>query len=148
LLKRSSLLGVQAVVPAIQDIVVDDLNSSNDGYKAVFASPWAADAGIETKHLEISKSIWRWSRRQTDQQLDFFQMVILCLIILLMTEDTGLNPGQKSGIEDLQLKYILMYQRYLKWAYPKECNFRLTGGLMLLHHAKELELFHSLRLPV
>ena len=135
-------------MPAIQDIVTDDSSPNNDGYKVVFASPWAAHADIETKHLEISKSIWRWSRNPSDQLLDYCQMVILSLILLLITEDTGLDPGQKARVEELQLKYILMYQRYLKWAYPKESNFRLTGGLMLLHHAKELELFHSLGLPV
>jgi hypothetical protein len=74
-------------------------------------------------------------------------MALLTIIILLSCEDTGFVAEQKSRIENIQLKYILMYQRYLKHAYPKEANAKFVGGLMLLHHSKELCYLHSMRLP-
>lgn len=75
-------------------------------------------------------------------------MVILTMVLLLSCDEIQIDPDRKSRIESLQMKYILMYQRYLKWAYPKESNVKFACGLMLLHHAKELEHYHSQRLPV
>ncbi len=43
------------------------------------------------------------------------------------------------------MKYINIYQRYLKNAYPKEANSKLVVGLMLLHHLKELCYLHSMQ---
>ena len=53
----------------------------------------------------------------------------------------------RKNIENVQLKYILMLQRYLQDKNPKNAKSKFADGLMLLHHAKQLYTFHSQRLP-
>ena len=137
--------GVHNVLPAIQQLNTFQ-NSVTEGYSAVFSSPWAPHIDIEEKHYEITTAINRWARTG-DRKLDKFQMVLLTIIILLSCEDTGFVGEQKSRIEKLQMKYIIMYQRYLKHACPKEAKAKFVGGLMLLHHSKELFNLNSMRLP-
>jgi hypothetical protein len=75
-------------------------------------------------------------------------MMIVNMMLLLSTDEVELGPDQKSRVESLQLKYVLMYQRYLRWSHPKSANAKFAGGLMLLHHADQLRRLHSQRLPV
>ena len=70
------------------------------------------------------------------------------MILLLSSEDLDLTQEQKSQIEENQFKYITMLHRYLKYTYDvNEANTKFAGGLMILHHAKELYRMHALRLP-
>ena len=149
------MFGVQTVLPAILQIPNTCSNtsstsntSSSIGYHRVFSSPWAPHIEIEEKHFQISRVITRWARQSSTQIVDQFQLVLLTIILFLSCDDTtSLDHNQKAKIEQIQLKYILMFQRYLKVVHPKEANRKFVGGLMLLHHSKELEQLHRLRLP-
>jgi len=121
-----------------------------DAYDIVYSSPWAPHVEIEEKHRQITRAIKRWARSSSgSDSIDKNQSSLLSIIILLSCDDDmGFSKEQKEKIHQLQMKYILMYQRYLKMAYPQEANAKFVGGLMLLHHTKELCQMNSLRLPI
>jgi hypothetical protein len=141
--------GVSNILPVLQQIPVSKAPKS-DAYDIVYSSPWAPHVEIEEKHRQITRAIKRWARSSsTHDSIDKYQSILLSIIILLSCEDDlDLSKEQKEKIHQLQMKYILMYQRYLKAAYPQEANAKFVGGLMLLHHTKELCEMNSLRLPI
>ena len=145
-LKNNELTGVGKLIPVLQEIGTSP-KSKFDGYRAIFASPWAAHSDIEKKHFEITKSILNWTKSSRDERPDSFQLLLVTMIIFLSCEDTSFVGAQKLKVEKLQLKYVLLLQRYLKNVCPREANSKFTGGLMILHYAKELANMHSLRLP-
>ena len=102
---------------------------------------------IEENHFRLTKTINRWSRPSPDQMADRLQLALVMMILLLSSEDLNLAQEQKSQIEEYQFKYITMLRRYLKYTYLNEANTKFAGGLMILHHAKELYRMHALRLP-
>jgi len=147
-LQNPENVGVATILPVLQQIQVSNV-AKFDGYSKVFSSPWAPHIEIEERHLQITRAINRWSRSGAGQRRDRIQSVLLSIIILLSLEDEmGFDEQQKAKIEKLQIKYILIYQRYLKSKYPMEANGKFAGGLMLLHYSKELCNMHSLRLPI
>ena len=91
--------------------------------------------------------ISRWSRPGPDQLLDHALVVLLQNMIITSVEDAGLTPVQKFRIEQIQLQHITLLHRYLKFAYPKEANSKLAGGLMMLQYANEISKICSMRLP-
>ncbi len=140
--------GVATILPILQQFQVSNI-SNDDRYNNVFSSPWAPHIDIEDQHHQITQAIKRWARSGTAKGYDQIQSVLLSIIIFLSCEDEmSLERQQKAKIEKLQMKYILLYQRYLKSSYPREANAKFVGGLMLLHYSKELCKMHSLRLPI
>jgi len=87
-------------------------------------------------------------KTDNEAEADILQLMLLNMMIFLSTEDTNFDANQKAKIEALQLKYTLMYHRYLKWAHPKDCKIKFVGGLMLLQQAKQLCELSSMRLPI
>ena len=146
--KLQELCGVQTMLAALQHIPNNCSNSTGTGYHKVFSSPWAPHIEVEEKHYEISQAITRWARPTSSQTVDHFQLMLLTMIIFLSCDDvTCFDDLQKSKVEKIQLKYILLFHRYLKGVHPKEASAKFIGGLMLLHHSKELQQLHKLRLP-
>ncbi len=148
-LNHPDYAGVSNILPVLQQIQVSNVPKF-DAYDIVYSSPWAPHVEIEEKHRQITRAIKRWARSSSgSDSIDKNQSILLSIIILLSCDDDmGFSKEQKEKIHQLQMKYILMYQRYLKMAYPQEANAKFVGGLMLLHHTKELCQMNSLRLPI
>ncbi len=148
-LNHPDYAGVSNILPVLQQIQVSKVPQF-DAYDIVYSSPWAPHVEIEEKHRQITRAIKRWARSSSgSDSIDKNQSILLSIIILLSCDDDmGFSKEQKEKIHQLQMKYILMYQRYLKMAYPQEANAKFVGGLMLLHHTKELCQMNSLRLPI
>ncbi len=147
-LQHPDNVGVSNILPVIQQFQASHIFNA-DVYNNLFSSPWAPHIDIEDQHRQITQAINRWARSRADEGRDQIQSVLLSIIIFLSSEDeTAFDNQQKAKIERLQMKYILLFQRYLKSKYPKEANAKFVGGLMLLHYSKELCEMHSLRLPI
>ncbi len=99
------------------------------------------------QHLKLTDIFRKWASPSPDVGPDKIQMTIFDVILLLCVDEANLSPEKKKEIENVQLKYILMLQRYLQDKYPKQANVKLANGLMLLQLAKELYQMHSQRLP-
>jgi len=99
------------------------------------------------QHLKLTDIFRKWASPSPDVAPDKIQMTIFDVILLLCVDEANLSPEKKKEIENVQLKYILMLQRYLQDKYPKQANVKLANGLMLLQLAKELYQMHSQRLP-
>jgi hypothetical protein len=97
--------------------------------------------------LKLTDLFRKWASPSPDVAPDKIQTTIFDVILLLCVDETNLSPEKKKEIENVQLKYILMLQRYLQDKYPKQANVKLANGLMLLQLAKELYQMHSQRLP-
>jgi hypothetical protein len=97
--------------------------------------------------LKLTDIFRKWASPSPDVGPDKIQMTIFDVILLLCVDEANLSPEKKKEIENVQLKYILMLQRYLQDKYPKQANVKLANGLMLLQLAKELYQMHSQRLP-
>lgn len=138
--------GVKELLPLVHNLSLNRPIESIDFYDVMFASPWASHIDVEKQHLEISNSLAKWIKTSNEDQIDFLQILLLNLMIFFSTDGVNLNEHQRSKIEALQLKYTLMYHRYLQWAHPKDCRAKFVGGLMLLQQAKQLTDLCSQRL--
>ena len=144
--KNQAHSGVQELLPLIQTLNLNGQMKNVDLYDTLFASPWASHIDIENQHLKISSSLVKWVKTTNEDQIDLLQNLLLNLMIFFSTDCVDLNEHQRSKIEALQLKYTLMYHRYLQWAHPKDCRAKFVGGLMLLQQAKQLTDLCSQRL--
>ena len=138
--------GVQELLPLIQTLNLTGEIKNVDFYDIMFASPWASHVDIEKQHLEISNSVVKWMMTSNEGEIDLLQLILLNMMIFFSTDSANLDDRQRSKIEALQLKYTLMYHRYLQRAHPKDCRAKFVGGLMLLHQAKQLTELSSQRL--
>ena len=96
-----------------------------------------------------TRSIFKWLKTPNERQADFLQLVLINMMILLSTEDLPhLDQDKRSRIEAVQLKYTLLFQRYLKFAHPQDAGAKFLGGLMLIHQSGQLSQLTCQRLPI
>ena len=96
-----------------------------------------------------TRSIFKWLKTPNGSQADFLQLVLLNMMILLSTKDLPhLDQDKRSGIEAVQLKYTLLFQRYLKFAHLQDAGAKFLGGLMLIHLSGKNCWLACQRLPV
>ena len=88
-------------------------------------------------------------KSEVDQGFDKIQLVLLTLVMVFCTDGISAQLSKfKTSIENLELKYLTMLQRYLKDKYPEKAHSKLAAGVMILHDAKEAHEIHTKRLPV
>ena len=101
------------------------------------------------QHSQLTRIFKTWANSTvTGSKVDKHQLTIFDVILLMNPDETRLDPGSRKRIESVQMKYVLMLQRYLQDKVPKIFRTKFSDGLMLLHHAKQLYNFHSQRLPI
>lgn len=104
-------------------------------YSQVFSSPWAASAADEERHLFLVNKMQSWPRKDAQDRVDDVQMNLLKLIILFSSEFVNLQ--RPDIVEQTQMKFIGLLQKYMKFRYGPEAGVRLGNGLLLLSYAKE-----------
>ena len=138
--------GVQELLPLIESLNIKGVMKNVDFYDVIYSSPWASHVDIEMQHKEISNALVKWTKTSNEDEIDLLQLLLVNMMIFFSTDSVILDPHSRAKIEALQLKYTLMYHRYLQWAHPKDCRAKFVGGLMLLHQAKRLTELCSYRL--
>lgn len=105
-------------------------------YKDVYYNNWAGDPKIEARHRMINKKIQAWPRNEKNEMDP--NMVLLMTVILLFNPETT-NIVEREKVESLQLKYILLLQRYLKSKMqPRFANTKFLEGMLLISFSKEM----------
>ncbi|TRY77019.1 hypothetical protein TCAL_06369 [Tigriopus californicus] len=104
-------------------------------YSQVFSSPWAASAADEARHFSLVNKMQSWPRKDKLDPVDDVQMNLLKLIILFSSEFVNLQ--RRDIVEQAQMKFIGLLQKYMKFRYGSEAGVRLGNGLMILSYAKE-----------
>lgn len=74
-------------------------------------------------------------------------MLVLAQMILF-SSSLDVQDVDKNRIEAVQLNYVLLLQRYLKYRCPNEVNKKLADILMLQQPSSELYDLHMMRLPI
>eukprot|EP00095_Tigriopus_kingsejongensis_P005738 snap_masked-scaffold28_size608977-processed-gene-1.5 protein:Tk05738 transcript:snap_masked-scaffold28_size608977-processed-gene-1.5-mRNA-1 annotation:"thyroid hormone receptor alpha 1" len=105
-------------------------------YNQVFSSPWAANGQDEDRHLFLTQKMQGWPRKKDTDRVDDVQMNLLKLIILFSTEFVTLERG--DIVEHVQMRFIRLLQKYLKFKYGSEAGVKLGNGLLILSYAKEV----------
>ena len=79
--------------------------------------------------------------------MDYLLLVLVLNILIMSSDESNLTPDQKSRIEQVQLQYTCLLQRYLKFSYKSQANSKFGDALMMIQTANELHKMHSMRLP-
>ncbi len=75
-------------------------------------------------------------------------MLLFEMVMMFTIDHSKIKPNQRAKVDHLQTKFLWLLQRYLKFRYPKDYNLKLANGVMLLHHADQLQKMHFQRLPI
>lgn len=114
--------------------MLDNLNLSPESvpsmpsYSDLYPSHWADDPAMEEKHLQLITKIKTWPMNDKKEvRHSFFFLLnyllfsfqidcnLVMMLMLVLFFDTNSNPLAKSeSVGEIQLKYSLLLQRYLK----------------------------------
>jgi len=122
--------------------MLDNLNLSPESvpsmpsYSDLYPSHWADDPAMEEKHLQLITKIKTWPMNDK-KEIDCNLVMMLMLVLFF---DTNSNPLAKSeSVGEIQLKYSLLLQRYLKSRMAIEtANKKFLEAMLLLSEAREL----------
>jgi len=105
-------------------------------YEEVFPSQWANNSQVEARHRQIMERIQNWPYDQ-DNEFDQKMLLLVCLMLLFNTDFENLK--KKDTVENVQLKYSLLLQRYLRSKMSQElANKKFLEAMMLLSFTREL----------
>lgn len=105
-------------------------------YEELYPDNWANNKEKEDRHRELVKKLQRWPTDEKNQ-LDY-SLVFLMTTILLFNSDY--NPLlTRSIVEPIQLKYVILLQRYLRYKMnPEMANKKFLEAMLVLSYTKEL----------
>ena len=121
---------------------------SSLAYQQVFSSPWAPNISLELRHEELTRKISKWPLVDIEtKKIDSLMMFCLSNVLLFSTDFLKLeNP---SRVNKVQMRYLNILHRYLKFKYDKDsANNRLGNGIMIASFARESQEIEQKRLPV
>lgn len=75
-------------------------------------------------------------------------MILFEMLMLFTIDQTKVESAQRMKIENLQIKFLTLLQRYLKFKYPNHYRLKIANGMTLLHNAEQLQKLHYQRLPI
>ncbi len=87
------------------------------------------------------------SEKETEMNVDYNLVILVCLVIMLNTDNIGGDLVQKKDIDALHLKYTNLLWKYLKDR-SRNANAKFHKGLMLTVEAEEAYRLGINRLPI
>jgi len=113
-------------------------------YDELFPSKWANNKTLEERHKEIVSKIQKWPKDDTNE-FDS-NLALLMTLILLFNADFN-TTVDKGVVENIQIKYILLLERYLRSKLsPEESNKKFLEAMLLLSYTKEVWEMNKLHL--
>lgn len=105
-------------------------------YQQIFPEKWANDSQVEQRHEEIMSRIQSWPKKE-DNELDNNMVILMTLMLMFNTDFDGLI--NKTLVENIQLKYSMLLQRYLRSKMaPELANKKFLEAILLLSYTKEV----------
>lgn len=105
-------------------------------YHQIFPEKWANDSQVERKHEEIMRRIQSWPKKE-DNELDYNMVILMTLMLMFNADFDGLI--NKTLVENIQLKYSMLLQRYLRSKMaPELANKKFLEAILLLSYTKEV----------
>jgi len=122
--------------------VLSRIELSKDGdemflttYDELYPPHWSGDSGIEQRHRNIIKRITEWPKVKGNE-INIWLVTLLSLILALHADFYPLKS--KNIMEKLQLKYILLLQRYLRsFLQIEKANKKFLEAMLLLSDTRE-----------
>jgi len=99
-------------------------------YENIFPTGWAKNGEVENQHRDAVAKIQEWPRNK-DNQFDY-NLFILMTLVFLFSGERG-QTLNRSSIEQNQLKYCLLLQRYLRSSMEQEeANKKYLAAMELI----------------
>ena len=80
-------------------------------YHEVFPPGWTGEQEVENRHEQIMRKIQTWPFDESNQ-FDHTMLLLMCLVLLFSADFDTLR--RSDLVENVQLKYSTLLQRYLK----------------------------------
>jgi len=104
-------------------------------YQTLFPDKWANNREVEERHRQIYRKILHWPT--IDNKFDGPLVLIMTMILIFNPDFSAIVHREK--VEKLQLKYILLLQRYLKSKMePADANKKFLDAMLLISYTKEM----------
>jgi len=105
-------------------------------YQDLYRNNWARDPNIEKLHRELTFKVARWPI--LNQQHDPKMIALMTTILIFNAETPGLVD--RGSVEKVQLKYLLLLQRYLKSQLQNsmEANQKFLEAMYILSYTRDL----------
>jgi len=105
-------------------------------YQEIYPQKWANNEEVEQRHMEIIKRLQGWPRGDNNE-LDFNMVILMTLMLMFNADFDGLV--NKKIVENVQLKYSMLLQRYLRSKMSAEiANKKFLEAIILLSYTKEV----------
>jgi len=105
-------------------------------YQEIYPQKWANNDEVEQRHMEIIKRLQSWPRKDNNE-LDFNMVILMTLMLIFNADFDGLV--NKTIVENVQLKYSMLLQRYLRSKMsPEIANKKFLEAMILLSYTKEV----------
>merc|ERR1719369_862050 len=86
-------------------------------YQEIFPHKWANNSQVELRHMEIIRRLQSWPKTE-DNEMDYNMVILMTLMLIFNADFEGLI--NKTVVENIQLKYSVLLQRYLRSKMPPE----------------------------
>jgi len=104
-------------------------------YKELYPENWVADAKIREQHQETVNKIVRWPRDENNQ---FDPLMVALMTLILAFHADFYTLVNRERVEKVQLKYIIILQRYLKSKLkPETSNTKFLDAMLLIDQTRE-----------
>jgi len=105
-------------------------------YQEIFPEKWANNSQVEQRHMDIMRRLQSWPKKE-DNELDYNMVILMTLMLIFNADFEGL--ANKALVENVQLKYSVLLQRYLRSKMsPELANKKFLEAILLLSYTKEV----------
>jgi len=133
--KNKKLMETLGLEDKLAHLDINDHAIKMPRYQTLFPANWANNKEVEERHRQIFKKILMWTT--IDNKMDGDLHKLMRLILFFNPDFTPIL--QRDKVEKLQLKYILLLQRYLKSKMePADANKKFLDAMLLISYTKEM----------
>eukprot|EP00092_Neocalanus_flemingeri_P003211 GFUD01003433.1.p1 GENE.GFUD01003433.1~~GFUD01003433.1.p1 ORF type:complete len:764 (+),score=132.24 GFUD01003433.1:47-2338(+) len=105
-------------------------------YQEIYHKNWANDSKVEERHMEIMNRIQSWPKNEYNE-LDYNMVILMTLMLIFNADFDGLV--NRNVVENVQLKYSMLLQRYLRSKMsPELANKKFLEAMLLLSYTREV----------
>jgi len=117
------------------DLSSDSSETRRPSYKELYPAGWATDTQAELVHREALTKIVNWP---IDHNRKFdYQMACLLLFIIAFNADFYILENKKM-VENIQMKFTMILQRYLRSRMPHDfANTKFLEAMLLISHTQQ-----------
>jgi len=104
-------------------------------YAELYPEGWAGDRLVEGRHRESVNKLVNWPRDDKNV-FDYWMVTLLSIILTFHAEFYTLDNS--DIVENIQLKYIIILQRYLRFKLkPEAANTKFLEAMMLISESRQ-----------